>query len=218
MTGDKVQNDDDRATRRARWDARHAATEPIESDLPNDLLVATASPLEPGRALDLGCGDGVNAVWLACSGWAVTAVDFSAVAIDHGRRRAATAGVDVDVDWVVADLLDFEPDCLAYDLVVLLFIHVLPAERREILGRAAAAVAPGGRLLLVGHDRANLTDGVGGPQDPEVLFTAEEVASELPGLRIESTAQVRRPGPGGRGPIDAVVIATRPGDLTPTTG
>jgi SAM-dependent methyltransferase len=207
VSGTRIPGGDEREARRARWDDRHAASEPIESDAPNEALVAAVSLLEPGRALDLGCGDGVNAVWLAHAGWTVTAVDFSEVAIRLGRRRAADAGVEVG--WVVADLLDFEAEAQAYDLVALLFIHSPFHERRLILERAASAVAPGGRLLVVGHDRTNLTEGTGGPQDPEVLFTAVEIAGELPGLWIVSTATVRRPGPAERGPIDAVVVAAR---------
>ncbi len=200
----------DRDERRARWDARHAGADPIESDTPNDELISIVSSLRPGRALDLGCGDGVNAVWLARSGWTVTAVDFSVVGIGRGRERAALAGVEVE--WVLADLLEFQPAPMAYDLVAVLFIHLPPGERRDILARAAVAVAPGGRLVVVGHDRTNLADGAGGPQDPDVLYTADEVAGDLPGLSIESAATVRRPGRTERGPIDAVVVAARPRD------
>jgi 2-polyprenyl-3-methyl-5-hydroxy-6-metoxy-1,4-benzoquinol methylase len=215
VSGTRLPGGDEREARRARWDDRHAASEPIESDAPNEALVSAVSSLEPGRALDLGCGDGVNAVWLARSGWTVTAVDFSEIAIGRGRQRAADAGVEIG--WVVADLLDFEAEAQAYDLVAVLFIHLPPNERRDLLIRAAAAVAPGGRLFVVGHDRTNLTEGTGGPQDPEVLFTAEEVAADLPGLRIESTATVRRRGSAERGPIDAVVVATRSRDAEPST-
>ena len=197
-----------RRARRDLWNERHASVEPIESYEPNPALVSTAALLEGGRALDLGCGDGRNAVWLARQGWDVTAVDFSEVAIERGRALAASAGVEVA--WHVRDMHEFGLEPYAYDLVTLFFIHVAPDERREILQRASLAVAPGGTLLVVGHDRSNLTDGVGGPRDPEVLFTAPEIARDLSGLVTQQAEAVRRPGSPSPAPIDAIVRAFRP--------
>ena len=129
------------------------------------------------------------------------------MAIDRGRARAAAAGVQVE--WELADLLEWTPGGRSYDLVMLLFIHLPRDERRDVDARAAAAVAPGGTLLVVGHDRTNIADGVGGPQDPDVLITPGEVAADLAGFRIDRAETVRRePGP-GRGPIDATVRAVR---------
>jgi len=199
----------ERAERRSRWDARHAAAAPIESDAPNPVLVEEAERLAPGRALDLGTGDGRNAVWLARRGWQVTAVDFSPVALARARELAEAAGANVD--WRLADLVEFEPPPGAFDLVTLFFVHLPPDERRAVHAAAAAAVAPGGVLLVVGHDRSNLGQGVGGPQDPAVLFTPAEIAAEFPGLIIERAEVIRRPGRGESGPIDAVVRAVRPG-------
>ena len=194
-------------SRRARWDERHAAHEPIESSEPDPTLLDEIGALSPGRAVDLGAGDGRNAIWLARRGWDVTAVDFSQVAIDRGRALAAAAGVHVH--WELADLLEWAPGDRSYGLVVLFFIHLPPGERHEVYARAAAAVAPGGMLLIVGHDRTNIADGVGGPQDPDLLITPSEVAADLPGFRIDRAETVRR-GPGlGRGPIDAIVRAVR---------
>jgi SAM-dependent methyltransferase len=194
-------------SRRALWDQRHAARDPIESPDPDPTLVDEIGSLQPGRALDLGAGDGRNAAWLASRGWHVTAVDFSLVALDRGRARAVAGGVVVE--WELADLLDWSPGARRYDLVTLFFIHLPADERREVYARAAAAVAPGGTLLIVGHDRANLADGARGPQDPDVLFSPDEVAADLAGFRVERAAVVRRPGPEGRGPIDAIVRAVR---------
>jgi SAM-dependent methyltransferase len=194
-------------SRRARWDERHAAQEPIESSEPDPTLLDEVGALAPGRAIDLGAGDGRNAVWLARRGWAVTAVDFSQVAIDRGRALAAAAGVHVE--WELADLLEWAPGDRSYDLVMLFFIHLPPEERREVYARAAAAVAPGGTLLVVGHDRTNILDGVGGPQDPEVLITPSEVAADLSGFRVDRAETVRRGTADGRGPIDAIVRAVR---------
>lgn len=195
-------------TRRELWDERHAAHDPIESAAPDPTLVEEIGPMAPGTALDLGAGDGRNAVWLAAHGWQVTAVDFSRVALDRGRRLADAMGVEVD--WRLADLLEWAPPAETYDLVVLFFIHLPRDERHRVYEQAATAVAPGGTLLIVGHDQANLADGIGGPQDPAVLFTAAEVAADLPARfsieRAETLRRGREPGPG---PIDAVVRATR---------
>jgi len=194
-------------SRRERWDERHAARDTIESPEPDPTLIEEIVGLRPGRALDLGTGDGRNAVWLASRGWRVTAVDFSRVALARGRALAQAS--EVDVEWQLADLLEWEPPAASFDLVTLFFIHLPREERRGVYARAAVAVGPGGTLLIVGHDRANLSDGVGGPQDPAVLFTPGEIAADLAGFTVERAAAVRRPRHGGRGAIDAVVRAVR---------
>jgi SAM-dependent methyltransferase len=194
--------------RRAHWDARHATHEPIELIEVEPSLEEEVARLAPGRALDLGAGNGANAVWLALHGWHVTGVDFSAVGLERARMRARDHRVVVE--WVLADLLGWHPPAASFDLVVLFFIHVAPKDRRTIHRMAADAVAPGGTLLVVGHDRSNLVEGTGGPQDPGVLFTAAEVAAELTGLTIERAEAVRRPVADDRWRIDAVVRAARP--------
>jgi 2-polyprenyl-3-methyl-5-hydroxy-6-metoxy-1,4-benzoquinol methylase len=194
-------------SRRAHWDERHAAREPIESFEPDPTLIDEIGSLRPGRALDLGAGDGRNAIWLASQGWHVTAVDFSQVALDRGRALARARGVRVE--WQLADLLEWTPGAGRFDLVTLFFIHLPPHERRDVYARVAAAVAPGGTLLIVGHDRTNLADGVGGPQDPAVLFTPGEVAADLAGFRVDRADVVRRRATDGHGPIDAIVRAVR---------
>lgn len=195
-------------TRRERWDERHATHDPIESAEPDPTLVETCAALPAGRALDLGTGDGRNAIWLARQGWQVTAVDFSRVGLERARTRAIAAGADVD--WQLHDLLEWRPAPGAFDLVVLVFIHLPVDERRPVYEHAAAAVAPGGTLLVIGHDRTNITDGVGGPQDPAVLFTPGEVAADLPaGFRVDRAEVVRRGTGAYTVPIDAVVVARR---------
>jgi len=194
-------------SRRALWDERHAARQPIESFEPDPTLVDEIGSLRPGRALDLGAGDGRNAIWLAIQGWQVTAVDFSQVALDRGRALATASGVRVE--WQLADLLEWSPGASRFDLVTLFFIHLPPDERRDVYARAAVAVAPGGTLLIVGHDRTNLVDGVGGPQDPTVLFTPGEIAADLAGFRVDRADVARRRVLDGDGPIDAIVRAVR---------
>jgi SAM-dependent methyltransferase len=195
--------------RRAMWDERHAARDPIEAHDPDPTLVAVVSGLAPGRALDLGTGDGRNALWLARRGWRVTAADFSAVALARASERAVAAGLEVD--WRLEDLLAWHPEPAAYDLVTLMFIHLPRAERTRVYEAACRAVAPGGTLLVVGHDLSNLGRGVGGPQDPDVLFTPADVVAGLPdGFRVDRAETIRR-GDAEPAPVDAVVVARRAG-------
>jgi 2-polyprenyl-3-methyl-5-hydroxy-6-metoxy-1,4-benzoquinol methylase len=196
--------------KREDWDRRYAETESLWSATPNRFLVSETLELPPGSALDLACGEGRNALWLAALGWRVTAVDFSEVAIAKGRRRALEEGVEAD--FRVLDLLDFEPERDAYDLVLVLYLQIPPEERRLVLARAATAVSPGGTLLLVGHDLRNLTEGVGGPSDASLLYTPDDIVAELPGLEIVKAERVLRDVDDATRPaIDALVRATRPG-------
>ena len=176
-----------------QWNERYAGAEFEWSMHPNQFAAAELADLPPGRALDLAAGEGRNSVWLAERGWSVTAVDFSRVGLDKGRRLSAARGVaDGQVDWVVADLSEYEPARGAYELVLIAYLQVNQALRARVLAAAAAALAPGGTLLVIGHDLVNLTEGVGGPQSPEVLYTPQAVSAELPGLRIVRAERVRR--------------------------
>ncbi len=195
---------------RAEWDRRYAESGLLWSAEPNRFLVAEVGELPRGRALDLACGEGRNAIWLARRGWRVTGVDFSEGAIAKARERSGPAGVHVE--WVVADLLEYEQPAGAFDLVVVLYLQVPAADRRRILPAAAGAVAPGGVFLLVGHDSSNLEQGYGGPQDPAVLYTADDVVALLPGLTVERGGVVERPvetPEGERIALDVLVRARR---------
>ena len=195
--------------RREDWDARYAAVENVWAAKPNRFLVAEVQDLEPGRTLDLACGEGQNAIWLASLGWDVLGVDYSQVAIDKAQARADREGVAAR--FVCADLVEFEPEREAFDLVVVLYLHIPSSQRTAVHAKAGAAVAPGGTFLLLGHDRSNLTDGVGGPSDPDILYVADEIAAELPGLEIEKAATVLRDVHGEeRDAIDTIVRARRP--------
>ena len=194
--------------RREDWDRRYAAVENLWATRPNRFLVAEVSELPPGRALDLACGEGQNAIWLATLGWDVTGVDYSEVAIAKARARAERDGVDVT--FACVDVVEYEPERGAYDLVLVLYLHIPSRERGSVHAKAAEALAPGGRFLLLGHDRTNLTDGVGGPSDPDILYTADEIAAELPGLQIEKATTVLRDVDGeDRDAIDTIVRARR---------
>ncbi len=166
-------------------------------DDPSDLLETELAGLAPGRALDLGCGAGRASIWLASRGWRVTGVDFSDAALDLARASGA------EVDWVLADLNAYEPERGAFDLVLVLYVHLPIVERQALLARAAAALAPGGTLLVVGHDLTNLGTGAPGPSNPDVLYTPETIAAELPGLDVEKAERV------GEEAIDTVVVARK---------
>ena len=191
---------------REDWNRKHGEAGPLFGVEPNRFLVAEVSGLPPGRALDVACGAGRNAVWLAERGWAVTGVDFSDAALANARRLAAERGVEVD--WVDVDLRDWQPPA-EYDLVAVLYLHVPADERRAVLSRAAAALAPGGTLLVVGHHSDNIDRGSGGPKDPRVLYSEEDVAGDLDGLELEKAEAVRRPVEGERDAIDTLVRARR---------
>jgi SAM-dependent methyltransferase len=166
----------------AAWDERYAAADLVWSAGPNQFVEQQLANLPPGRALDLACGEGRNARWLAERGWQVIAMDFSAVAIDKGRRL--TDQLLNRVDWRVGDALSAAlPTDL--DLVVVAYLQLSEAERRVALRRAFESLAGGGALFVVAHDSTNLTEGTGGPQDPAVLYSAEDVLADLTGSEFE---------------------------------
>ncbi|WP_395696310.1 class I SAM-dependent methyltransferase [Nocardioides sp.] len=178
------------------WDERYAASELVWSAEPNQFVAAEVADLPPGRALDLAAGEGRNAIWLARRGWDVTAADFSQVALDKGRSLAG----DTPVRWVRADATAWDEPA-SYDVVVVAYLQ-LPAEQRRAAVRAAfASLVPGGTLLLVAHDTTNLAEGTGGPQDPAVLMTAEDVLDDLAGepLEVERAERVARTVGDGHG-------------------
>ena len=199
---------------RQQWDERYSGTEFEWSMHPNQFVAEQLADLPPGRALDLAAGEGRNSVWLAGCGWSVTAVDFSRVGLEKGRKLSAARGVgEGQVDWVVADLSEYEPAREAYELVLIAYLQVDAALRARVLAGAAAALVPGGTLLVIGHDLTNLAEGVGGPQSPEVLYTPEAITAELPGLRIVRAERVRRTveRDGGQATaVDTLVRAERP--------
>lgn len=198
----------------ADWDARYAAADLVWPAAPNAVLARETAGLQPGRALDLASGEGRNAIWLAQRGWHVTAVDFSPVASARARRLAdqRLGGERARVTAVTADVLDWAPEAtVTYDLILLAYVHLAPAQRTALVRKAAALLASGGVLLVIGHHLDNLTDGVGGPQDPEVLFTPEDLAADLAGsgLVVERAETLRRPVE-AQDALDALLRAHRP--------
>lgn len=133
------------------WNAFYTEHEQIWSGKPNAAFVDEVSGLTPGRALDLGCGEGADAIWLAERGWTVTAVDISTVALGRAAGHAKAAGVDDRIDWQQHELGKSFPEG-EFDLVSAQFLHSkTELAREEILRSAAAAVARGGVLLIEGH-------------------------------------------------------------------
>lgn len=186
------------------WDRRYAEKDLLWSLEPNRFAAAELAGLPPGRALDLACGEGRNALWLASLGWRVRAVDFSPVAI----ARARELDRDGKVEWEVADLTSYAFPVAEEDLVLVSYLHLPPAQMGPLLRDAALALAPGGTLFFIGHDLKNLTEGVGGPQDPDILHTPEKVAGLLSELHVVRAERVTRPV-GDRVAIDTLVVATR---------
>lgn len=176
------------------WEERYRGHGHAHDQQPSPWLVAEAGSAT-GTALDAGCGEGANAIWLAEHGWQVTAVDIAATAVDRAREHAT----HVDVDWLVADLTTWTPPEDHFDLVTAHYVH--PAtSHTDLFRRLAAAVAPGGTLLVVDHHPS-------GPQPVHV--TAEELALELDSARWDAVASSRTRTAGGHTLHDAVLLARR---------
>lgn len=186
------------------WDEAHgAATGPVAD--PDASVVAALDGRPPGRALDVAAGRGRHSLWLASLGWDVTALDFSRAGLSALGAAADAAGLRITT--ALGDARVFEPDAgTRFDLVLLSFVQ-LP----DVLGRAPGWVAPGGLLVVVGHGRRNLVDGVGGPQDPRLLHDHVDLAARVTGarLRVLRAAQVERETPEGTA-FDVVVVAENP--------
>ena len=202
----------------SEWDARYAAVAggpggTVWTAGPNPALAEALDEVLAGRptgvCVDVAAGEGRHAVWLARRGWRVQAVDFSRVGLEQVGRAAAAAGVEVET--VCADVTVWEPPG-PVDLVLCAFLHLPSATMRPLLHRLGGWVAPGGRLVLLGHDAANLTDGVGGPQDADVLWDTAmlRAAATGAGLEVARAEQVRRPVSGEPRPaLDVLLVAGR---------
>ena len=160
------------------WEERYAGEDKIWSGNPNAQLVAEVAGLPPGTALDVGCGEGGDVIWLARRGWQVTGADFSANGLARAARHAAEAGVADRTDWWQVDARTFAADGRSYDLVTSHFLHVPDGGMVEVTGRLAGAVAPGGHLLIVGHAPSEVFTQLSATHR-RAMFLAEEL---LPGL------------------------------------
>ena len=133
------------------WDERYSGEGKIWSGNPNAQLVAEGADLAPGTALDVGCGEGGDVIWLARRGWTVTGADFSAAGLARAARHAEEAGVAERTDWWQVDAREFDAEGRAFDLVTSQYLHPPESGMVDVVRRLAGAVAPGGHLLVVGH-------------------------------------------------------------------
>jgi SAM-dependent methyltransferase len=196
------------------WEKRYTTAAADGSTIwslgPNAWVAETVESLFDlaGNAVDLAAGEGRNALWLASLGWQVTAVDFSPAGLAIGQERAVAEGLVVD--WVEADATTWVAQ-IPVDLVVVAYLQ-LPAEAlAKAIAGASASLTDDGVLVLIGHDRDNLTRGTGGPQDPDVLLTVAELAAaaSAAGLTVERCEQFERTLPDGAVAIDAVLVARK---------
>ena len=196
---------------KTEWNKRYSENDLVWGWQPNELLVKEVSSLQPGRSLDMACGEGRNAIWLAQLGWKSTGIDFASEGLKKGMQMAETSGVTVE--WVEADLREWEPPKSTYDLIVSLYVHMMPDELTKVHRNAVTALAPGGTMIVIGHDLTNLTDGYGGPPFPDVLFTPERTAQDLDPLiveKAESAKRIVKTDDGERVAIDTLVRAHKP--------
>lgn len=163
------------------WDERYASADAVWSRDPNPRLVEQVSGLAPGTALDVGCGEGADAIWLAGRGWQVTAIDVSSVALARAAQHAEQAGPQVAsrIAWRQVDLMFGAELPGGFDLVSVQFMHVPRPVFGGLYRRIAAAVRPGGSLLVVGHHPADAQTGVRTPALTDLLFTPDQVTSVL---------------------------------------
>ncbi|MGH2940968.1 MAG: SAM-dependent methyltransferase [Solirubrobacterales bacterium] len=179
------------------WDERYSGDGQIWSGEPNVQLVAEAADLVPGTALDLGCGEGGDVIWLARRGWTVTGADFSAAGLTRAARLAEDAGVAGRTDWWRVDAREFDAGGRSFDLVSTQYLHPPDGGMVDVVGRLAAAVAPGGHLLVVGHAPSPGSSPFG-PHEPNARHRAMLLAADLlPGLpaTFEPLTVEQRPHP-----------------------
>lgn len=196
----------------AWWDERYAGrgSHPVRV---NPTLEAEVADLAPGRALDVGTGEGGDALWLAAGGWQVTATDFSPVALERGAARAASEEAAGRIEWRQVDARTFGPGAERWDLVTSFFLHLPGGGMADVVRRLADAVAPGGTLLVVGHHPDDLGTGLrDGHRD--WMCTPEELATPLDPAQWKITATVRRrieshAGRGSAEVADSVLRARR---------
>jgi SAM-dependent methyltransferase len=192
------------AVRAEDWDERYAERQQWSAE-PNGLIAGLLADLPPGDAVDLAAGEGRHALWLAGLGWRVTAVDFSDVGLARGR---AQPGGD-RVTWVTADVTSWTAAPASLDLVLVAYLHLPEEETVDVLTRAVGWLRPGGRLVVLGHDVENLTAGVGGPQEAEILHSVERLAPVARLLTVDRLEQVRRQTPAGTA-LDTLLAGRRP--------
>ena len=199
------------------WDERYASKPSLWSGRPNAAMVEEVTPLTPGRALDVGCGEGGDAIWLARQGWEVTGADVSQVALDRAAGEAAREGLTERTRWERRDLMTWAPTPASYDLVTVGFFQLPGADRRRVYPVLAEAVAVGGTFLVIAHDFSDVAV-VPRPPEPDLFFTAADLLPDLPGgatawqVHVATSRARTQTHPGTGEPVtvhDAVLRAER---------
>ena len=178
------------------WDQRFRESGYAYGTEPNDFLRASVAKLPPGDALCLAEGGGRNAVHLALKGHRVTAQDLSPVGLEKAQQLAQDQGVNLTC--VRGDLREFKPEPESVDLVVAIWMHLEPELRALVHRRAVRALRPGGHLILEAYTPEQLRHGTGGPPNPELLITAQQLQNELQGLtwlELQETERRIKEGP-----------------------
>jgi SAM-dependent methyltransferase len=203
-----------------KWDARYAETAQRWSGKANPLLREVAARLGPGTALDVGCGEGGDAIWLAERGWTVVGLDLSSIALGRAAAEAVERGVDARCTWIQGDITDealgarLGPDA-RFNLVSTHYVHEPGGARTTAWLAEASLTAPDGVLLIVGHHPNDEHPAGRGPRDPSLTYLPEDVTAVLAsvvGLEIEEAALRERRADGPDGPLtrrDTVVVARR---------
>jgi 2-polyprenyl-3-methyl-5-hydroxy-6-metoxy-1,4-benzoquinol methylase len=194
------------------WDGRYAGPDNVFSGNPNPQLVAEVSKLTPGRALDVGCGEGGDVIWLAQQGWTATGADFSANGLARAARHADRTGVGNRIDWWHVDARGFAAAGRTYDLVTSHFLHPPDGGMVDVTRRLAEAVAPGGHLLIVGHAPSEALTHLTAHQR-RAMFHAEDLLPGLPDdfdvLAAEQRPRSMTRGDSAAEPQDATLLARR---------
>ncbi len=178
------------------WNQRYSEELFAYGEEPNTFLAEVADRLPPGRALEIGCGQGRNAVFLARHDLVVTAVDSSEIGLERGAELAARQ--HVDVEWVHADLNTFEPGHGCWEVILSTFVHMPPDLRRKVHRRLVEALHPGGLLVLEAYTPAQLGFGTGGPPVAAMLMSLEDLRDDFAGLEFEHAVELVRPVHEGR--------------------
>ncbi|MBA3233152.1 MAG: class I SAM-dependent methyltransferase [Propionibacteriales bacterium] len=195
------------------WDTRYRDADLVWGHEPNQFVRAQCEGLPPGTAVDLACGEGRNALWLARQGWQPTGIDYSPVAIERARELTSREEPEVArrLRWHVGDVTTLRLDARSVDLAVISYLHVPPDQSATVVMAACDAVRAGGHLVIVGHDRRNLREGVAGPQDETLLLGAEtlrETVEWVSGMTVELAETVERRTDAGTA-LDTLLRAVR---------